>query len=58
MGLLSGKKFVSTIGMIEDLTALILSGVLAYVFFKYANKWTAKKTENLEIDEIGKQSKE
>lgn len=53
MGLLSGKLFrTSTVEKFENIGALFLAGFLAYIFFKYSNKWLRKKPKN-EIDDIG-----
>lgn len=55
MGLLTGKLTGTTnIEKVEYLGALFLAGLLAYVFFKYSNKWLRKKQNN-EIDNIGKE---
>lgn len=54
MGLLNNRLHkTSTIEKAEVLTALVLAGFLAYIFFKYSNKWLRKKPKD-EIDEIGK----
>lgn len=46
----------TTIGIAERVAALLISVGLAFVFFKYAKKWTKKKSSvKSEIDSIGKE---
>jgi hypothetical protein len=54
MSLMSGRRSETTIEKFENLFALVIAGVLAYVLFKYAKKWTTKKSKD-EIEEIGEE---
>ena len=46
------SNLTSAIQKGERFGAMVFAGVLAYLFFKYARKWTNKKT-NSEINDIG-----
>ena len=41
------------VGTFETIFAILFAGFLAYVFFKYAVKWTKKKPK-IEIEDIGR----
>jgi len=52
--IMRGFQAESGIEIFERIAALLFAGGLAFVFFKYANKWTRKKKPvKSEIDNIG-----
>ncbi|WP_299883455.1 hypothetical protein [uncultured Lacinutrix sp.] len=52
---LTGSFSKTTIGIIEDLLAILIAGFLAYIFIKYGNKFLKKKPED-NINQIGNNS--
>nr|WP_321228020.1 hypothetical protein [uncultured Psychroserpens sp.] len=54
IGLFIGRKGTSTTESFEIIGAIVITAILGYLFFKYGNKWTRKKSKvKDEIDSIG-----
>lgn len=47
------RDFGPDVGTFETIFAILFAGFIAYVFFKYAVKWTKKKPK-IEIEDIGR----
>lgn len=54
LSLVIGRRGESTIETAEIITAIVLTVVFGFLFFKYALKWTSKQTPKEEIEDIGK----